>query len=80
MKKKKGGYQLKTKNYFKDEKRNLELYDEMGVLVDQKDGKLDLKYTAGYEADMCTIAADAADISWRATSKPFGIMAQKRVS
>lgn len=77
--KKTGSYASKVKKFNLDEKRDLKKYAKLNTKIDKKTGEVLPTRVHGADGNMSVIARRTEDISWRATSKPHGIIAEKRV-
>ena len=73
-----GTYDQKARNYYLDEKRNVAAYNELNINI-TKQGTVKPVLIDGAQGGIANIAKKAESISWRATTKPDGIIAQKRV-
>ena len=73
-----GTYNQKVRNYNLDEKRQIKQYKELHLNI-TKDGKVVPTKLSGEGANMAQIARSTESASWRATTKPYGVIAEKRV-
>jgi len=74
-----GTYDELNKDYFLGEKVAPESYEKFGMHITSQ-GNLVRSKNLGAKGTIGKVAKYAEDISWRETTKPYGIIAAKRVS
>ena len=68
-----------TQEYYAGEKIKHDLYENFNLRITSK-GELSQMVTLGKNGELAHVSEYASSISWRETTKPYGIIAVKRVS